>query len=143
MRKWVCYGMSCFLGIFYIWVLLAGIKPEVPLEYKMYYIDHTLMNWPGYGGLCYEPGEKLSFRMIPKDPDRVRRRGQGWGELTSEGCGWAQAKADLYFSELKKKEYLLELDLVGLTGSLSIMANQTELSPLVLGGMQTARKATS
>lgn len=132
MRNFICYGLSLLLGIIYVYLLISGIDPEVPLEYKMYYIDHTLMDWPGYDGLQYESGEKLNFCRISKDPNRVRRRGQGWGGLTSSGCGWTQEQANLYFSELEKKEYVLEASLVDLKGDIFIIANQTKLGLLLL-----------
>ena len=141
MKKVICYGLSLMLLTFYLFLLLSGIHPKVSLEYRMYYVDRTLANWPGNGGLQYEPGEPLSFCMISKDPYRIRRRGKGWGRLMPDGCRWSQERADVYFTGMEQREYTLEASLTGLAGDVLAVANQKELGSLQINedGAYTVR----
>ncbi len=130
-RKITCYGISlCLIG-FYCWTLLRGINPQVPVEYQMFYIDHTLVDWPGYGGLAYEAGTELNFCRLEDDQNQVKRRGKGWKSLEADGCGFADNNAYVYFSELQPKDYELTVEISELKGTLMAFANKTELEPFV------------
>ena len=45
---------AALLAVLYISVLF--LLPNVILEYKLYYTQGRLTEWPGYGGLRYTPG---------------------------------------------------------------------------------------
>lgn len=130
-RKIICYGISLCLVGFYCFTLLSGMNPQVPMEYKMYYMDRTLVDWPGYGGLAYKPGTELNFCYLKNDENQVKRRGTGWQKLETEGCGFADPNAYVYFSELQPKDYELLVEISELEGTLTAFANNIELEPLV------------
>ena len=58
--------LVCFILIAaYLCVLFAPL--DVCIEYKLYYIDKALVEWPGYGGLHCEFGDEISMSASPND----------------------------------------------------------------------------
>lgn len=85
----------CVLILFsYFFILL--LKPDVCLEYKMYYIDNTLSDWPGYGGLNYKFGETVFFGKN-KSNAVSKRRGEGWAEREADFCFTDGKSSSVYF----------------------------------------------
>lgn len=80
------YGASAVLILFYLIVLYLGLKPDVGVEYEMYYISHEITEWPGYDNLRFDYGQvefltENTYRN--SDGEYVshpvaRRRGEGW-----------------------------------------------------------------
>lgn len=56
----MCYGLGVILAAFYCIILWKGIHPEVSQEYRMYFIDRTIEQWPGNGQLHIEMGEPVN-----------------------------------------------------------------------------------
>lgn len=44
--KALLYAASGCLIIFYLYVICLGFKPQVSEQYRAYYIDHTISQWP-------------------------------------------------------------------------------------------------
>ena len=96
-KKYIYYFISICLIFWYVTVLYWSLYPKVGLEYKMYYLDKTLSDWPGYGGLNYNLGDVLYFNNKPKIGKPIKNRGQGWFNSNAWGCWINGKKAELYF----------------------------------------------
>lgn len=93
-KKALIYAMCAVLLLFYVAVLLA--PRNVCSEYELYYVSGELSEWPQYGGLDYELGEKLSFGSEDKSFSS-KRKGKGWSNR-EEGFSWTDGKrADILF----------------------------------------------
>lgn len=90
------YIISIGLIVSYFFILFNSIHVNVPLEYKMYYVDKSLMDWPGINGLEYSLNTDLSFSLKNKN-NLVKCRGNGWNEFEDNGT-WTQDDAMLYFN---------------------------------------------
>lgn len=122
------YLIGIGLIIFYLFVLYKGIAIDSCREYKLYYVDKLLEDWPGYGGLEYELGTPVDFDLGSGSP--VRQRGKGWGTLETEGC-WIEDEAILYFSGLPTdRDLMLTISLQKITNNtvIRINANEKEIS---------------
>ena len=82
--KILIYVVTALLAIFYVVVLWWGENPDVGIEYKMYYITHELSDWPGFGKLSYNLGDKeICTGLKDRNGSDVaykvcRRKGKGW-----------------------------------------------------------------
>lgn len=85
----------CALILFSYFFILF-LKPNVCLEYKMYYIDDTLSDWPGYGGLSYNLGDTVFFGENKADK-LSKRRGDGWAPREETFCFTDGKEATVYF----------------------------------------------
>lgn len=103
------YVLSALLFISYFAILSSAAHPDVCYEYEQYYITRELEDWPGYGGLAYQPGDTFCFyNSVPKER-QINRRGKGWGLLEEDGCWTYGDEAILFFTELPEKDMVLEL----------------------------------
>ncbi len=105
-KKWFkifIYVITALLAIFYIVVLWWGKNPDVGIEYKMYYITHELSDWPGFGKLSYNLGDKEICTGLKdrngKDVDYkvCRRKGKGWDSEQYEGSVSNGKESYLYY----------------------------------------------
>ncbi len=92
--KTTAYTISAILVIFYLLVLFA--TPNVCIEYKLYYIDDTLSDWPGYGGLDYSFGEEVKLGSAEMNQNS-KRRGYGWSKRSAEFCTISENRAAIFF----------------------------------------------
>lgn len=46
MKKYLLYVPCALLIMFYLYVIFLGFKPQVSDQYRAYYIDHTISQWP-------------------------------------------------------------------------------------------------
>ena len=94
-----CAGLVAFFGF----VFLKGRKPEVSREYRMYYIDHTLSDYPGEGNFSYTPGTMqycMNYSKWDKRPSPLcLTKGKGWNRSEEQGDGaWSTAaESEIYF----------------------------------------------
>ena len=44
--KALLYAVSGSLIVFYLYVIYLGTDPQVSDEYRAYYIEHTISQWP-------------------------------------------------------------------------------------------------
>jgi hypothetical protein len=96
-KKYIYYFISICLIFWYITVLYWSLYPKVGLEYKMYYLEKTLSDWPGYSGLRYNLGDVLFFGNKPNVAKLAKNRGKGWCDSTEWG-NWINGKtAELFF----------------------------------------------
>lgn len=94
------YIVSICLIIFYFLILFKSININVPLEYKMYYVQKELTEWPGVNGLDYSLNDTIMFGEKYKD-NLAKGIGTGWNDIEEDGR-WTQDNAKLYL-RLKEK----------------------------------------
>ena len=95
--------LLCLILLFsYLFILF--LKPDVCLEYKMYYIDDILWDWPGYNGLDYKLGETVYFGETLADHNS-KRRGHGWAQRDNDYCSTNGNRVSVYFA-LKERTSL-------------------------------------
>lgn len=101
----VCIYAACgALAGYYAFVLFLGKNPGVGTEYRMYYMDHLLSDWPGQGGLAYEPGTQLygiGYSKYRKtDKPLCITKGQGWKnrETQTGGSENCSGEASMFFA---------------------------------------------
>ncbi len=87
------YAACAGLAGYYAFVLFLGKKPEVSREYRMYYMDHVLSDWPGEGGLEYDPGTLLYGTGYSK------YRKTGLPLCITKGQGWKNRETQTHGSE--------------------------------------------
>lgn len=99
--------LVCFISIAaYLCVLFAPL--DVCIEYKLYYIDKALVEWPGYGGLHCEFGDEISMSASPNDKTD-RHAGHGWSNREA-GFRWSEGEqAHLYFTTPYKDKMLIAI----------------------------------
>jgi len=113
-KKIAAYGLSILLFTAYIGILFNARNPQVSLEYRMYYIEHTLGAWPGNGGLLYVLGTKEIFSLDPREQGALNRLVEGWS-IRYESGRWTQGNraSILYiFPEKVEEELVLEMEVV-------------------------------
>lgn len=121
----LCWGCSVFLIAIYVYILYLGFFPNVCREYKMYYIDETLVDWPGYGGLKYKLGEKMYFGSDYSDV--IKNCGAGWGAVEA-GARWTDGnEAKLYFDVSGIIEENYEVPLVFSLEIVNTLADKVEV----------------
>lgn len=99
----VCgYAVSALLFLSYVVILGTSLFPDVCAEYRLYYIDKDLQDWPGYGGLQYRLGTPVVFRSTAED--RTKRRGNSWNSFEEDGCWTYGDHSALYFSGISPEE---------------------------------------
>lgn len=127
----LCWIVSGILISIYVYILYLGLFPNVCKEYQMYYIDETLVDWPGYNGLNYTLGEKLYFGL---DYDNtLKNRGLGWGNKESKACWTDGTEAKLYFdlSNSNEKSLVLSFEIEQcLTDKVDVIANEVLLGTI-------------
>jgi hypothetical protein len=72
------YCLVFLLGAWYLVIAYWVVNPAVGREYRLYYIERSLTDWPGYGGLDYQLGQRLYFGSAVEEGRRVKHRGRGW-----------------------------------------------------------------
>lgn len=83
-KDMIALVLCLILVLLYCKIMVWGEKPEVPLEYEMYYITHELTDWPGYGDLEYDSGSEEYCTNIRRwkgslIPHKIcARKGTGW-----------------------------------------------------------------
>ncbi len=116
-KAWL-YAVSLVLVVFYILVLYLGLKPNVGIEYKMYYISHELSDWPGFGKLTYSLGTKeICTGYLDTDghlfPYKVcARKGQGWNRWQYYGSSNNARESSIYYlldEDSQSSSYTIEI----------------------------------
>lgn len=91
---WAAYISAAFLLVFYLSILISGMKPSVSDEYRMYYIEDQLAYYLPDGELSqYGVNEKYEYAADGK----YRNQGKGWGDVTENGTWTHGAESYLYF----------------------------------------------
>ena len=133
------YVISLILIVFYIGILIKGINTDANTEYKLYYVERVLQDWPGYGGLKYDLGVPIGFGI--QEENVVKRRGKGWGNLEENACWTIGSNASLYFSEIPSGEPLmLSIELESMVPNViaHIYANDSEVG-IITGEIDSER----
>jgi hypothetical protein len=97
------YAVCVLLVLYYVLVLVWGVKPNVGLEYRMYYITQELSDWCGYGNLKYVYGTKeicitRNENTVKENSDAIcARKGQGFGESTLSGTAVTGENSYVYY----------------------------------------------
>ncbi|MDO5402611.1 MAG: hypothetical protein Q4F11_04150 [Eubacteriales bacterium] len=99
------------LAGFYLTMMYLGTRPQVGIEYRMYYITHELSDWPGYGNLAYTFGT-VEYCTELKGRDgkeftlgRVcRRKGQGFKEKQYDGSESIGEASFIYYIPTKSAD---------------------------------------
>lgn len=91
----IMYSLSLFLFIWYCIILIDSLNPKVSLEYKMHYIEKTLIDWPGDNGLNYKLGSKLMFGT--EYNNMAKCRGNGWYQAEKK-ANWTSEKCEIYLN---------------------------------------------
>ena len=114
----------CVLILFsYLFILF--LRPDVCIEYKMYYIDKVLEDWPGYGGLGYDLGDTVFFGENQAN-QLSERRGSGWAPREDAYCFTDGKEASVYFVIEKQASLDLTLSVKEIVcASYSVYANGT------------------
>lgn len=127
------YIISISLIIFYFFILFKSTNINVPLEYKMYYVENELTEWPGVNGLDYSLNDALMFGKKYQNT-LAKGIGTGWNEIESDGR-WTRDNAKLY---LRLKEMVDEdknLNLVlgdaVLNTRIHILVNNNEVGSII------------
>jgi len=113
-KKIAAYGLSILLFTAYIGILFNARNPQVSLEYRMYYIEHTLGAWPGNGGLLYVLGTKEIFSLDPREQGALNRLVEGWSNREESGRWTRGNRASILyiFPEKVEEELVLEMEVV-------------------------------
>ena len=97
----------------YGYIFWLGRKPEVSREYRMYFMEHTLSDWPGEGRFTYSLGTKEYCLAYDKyelsHPKLCLRKGQGWNNVSKDGSQFSGSDASIYYpieSGLEKGGYV-------------------------------------
>ena len=97
----IFYAFIAMLFVFYLFILYIGLyKPNVCIEYKLYYVDKVLQDWTGYGGLDYN-GEKLIFDIEESSYNNLRGD-RNWHYANNE-IWMTDKECSLYFGNVKDK----------------------------------------
>lgn len=91
----LCYALSAVLIAGYVAVLL--IKPNVPEEYRMLYIDHLLSEWCGIDGLNYTLGTEVTYNNSGEQSSQFHNLGDGWSKREAKFTWTDSSTAYLYF----------------------------------------------
>ncbi len=73
--KLLKYIISACLISVYCFILFNSAHINVPFEYKRFYLDRMLMDWPGINGLDYSLNTNLMFGLEYND-SLVKCRGE-------------------------------------------------------------------
>ncbi len=140
MKKALCYLLSLILVLFYIGTLALTYFSKVPIEYKMYYIDHSLQNWPGYDGLSYHLDTKINF----SGSDINKYTGRGWSRQEDWGTWTDESDSDIYINISNQITSDLTFQFCALScmkpRSIKISANGKEVSEAVISVNDTVAK---
>lgn len=135
-----CYSISALLFVWYLVIFVQGIYPEkVCDEYRKYYVENKLTDWPGYDGLAYQVSTPVVFTNDSGNANQVKRRGNGWGELLEDGCFITGERADLYYRNLPEKD--LEVQII--SGevipdvTINVLANDESIYKIILKESRT------
>ncbi len=93
--KVLAYLLCAALMIFYLVIFFS--KPNVSIEYRLYYIDDVLMDWVGDGGLDYKLGTPINFGTENNDLN-ARRKGRGWDTSSANYVSVIKNDAPLFFT---------------------------------------------
>ncbi len=91
------YMLMGLLCAWYLVVIYWSFNPNVGLEYRLYYIEKELSDWPGYGGLSYKWSEKLYFGTETDSYTKLKNRGKGWEPASTDGAWAVGEEFDLIF----------------------------------------------
>lgn len=92
--RWGYYVISVLLILVYLLILWRGMHPTVSDEYRLYYIEKELIDWPGDGGLMYTLGDELLFGVEIEQPSKSV--GHGWSAREERGIWTIGGEAVLY-----------------------------------------------
>ncbi len=130
----VTYIIALSLIVSYVFILNHGLKPkEACLEYKKYYVDNVLEDWPGYGGLDYEIGD-IRYFASNHEEHLMNTRGIGWGQLESQGC-WTVGDESYFYENIvnadENADYVMELEIYQLLAEdVHVLINGTEIGEI-------------
>lgn len=123
------YMVSLCLIIFYFFILFKSTNINVPLEYKMYYVENKLTEWPGINGLDYSLNDTLMFGEKYKY-NLAKGIGTGWNKIEADGR-WTQDNAKLYLKLKEKvnedKTLKLVLGKINPNTNVHILVNNNEI----------------
>lgn len=97
MKKTILYAVTAGLCCWYLLVVWWILHPQVPVEYRLYYQEQTLKDWPGYDGLRIPSDRQLFFGTDAPPAHQLQHRGSGWGEPEADGAWMAEKRAHLFF----------------------------------------------
>jgi len=105
----------CF-SLVSIYFFILFLPPSVCIEYKLYYIDRTLTEWPGYGGLHCDFGQKVSM-SLQQNGKTDRHAGLGWGNR-EDNFRWSVGNTSiLYFTTEYNNDMLIIFEVGGVVCS--------------------------
>jgi len=109
-------GLMWFVAILlvtgYFYVLFHGLHPDVGWEYKLYYVDKKLEDWPKYGGLAYKLGTEEDFTSKTGiGVIDVKRKGKGWSGEEEKGTWTIGKESFLYYSAIPTSDKSLQINL--------------------------------
>lgn len=123
------YGLSIVLVATYMLILWSARSPQVSLEYKMYYIERTLREWPGNGGLAYELGTKESFATDDMaEEGYVKRLTEGWSypEVLGIWTDGEQASLIYIITDTVEEDLTLEMEIPQYISGVSVQVYANE-----------------
>lgn len=105
------------------------MHPSVSEEYRLYYIEKELIDWPGDGGLVYTLGEELLFGAENEQPSKSV--GSGWSAREERGIWTMGREAVLY---LDFSDAVLDTQTDALTMHMELAQWFTESVEVVVNG---------
>lgn len=103
--------ISLCLVAWYMVVLIGVLNPNVPLEYRLYYLERRLTDWPGYGGLKYYWGDVLTYGTRQDGGKKAKNRGFGWSAAEEWGTWTVGGSAELFFTFERIPDTNLKMDI--------------------------------
>lgn len=98
----LAYLLAAAMVIGYLVILM--LPTNVCLEYRMYYLEDKLTEWPGYNGLVMEKNQLVSMDSSEK---KDKHAGKGWG-VVETGYRWTVGNTSyLYFTTECKDKMLI------------------------------------
>lgn len=122
LRKIFIYIFCGAVAVVYGYIFLIGRRPDVSREYRMYFMEHTLSDWPGEGRFVYSPGTKeycLAYDKYDLSyPTLCLRKGKGWKNVSKTGSQFDGEEAGIYypFEDGLENGGKLKMSLNGFTG---------------------------
>lgn len=110
--KWLKGGLVLLsaapLVVLYGWVGWQAAHPRVSDEYRLFYIQGALQQWPGPDGLAYRIGDRL---LLAENP---RHLGEEWGSPRRIGWWHASKRSPVYLKlrEVVRGEVVFEAEVV-------------------------------
>jgi len=112
MKSGLMWLVAILLVTGYFYVLFHGLHPDVCWEYKLYYVDKKLEDWPKYGGLAYKLDTEEDFTLkTGSGVIDAKRKGKGWSGEEEDGTWTIGGESFLYYTTLPISDELLQIKL--------------------------------